>query len=101
MDLEFDTLDENSALVRTELVYPYLMVDEPSDAVALIVPCLEEGDLPVLCKLDDTVYHVANISSSALVLHKLLRISKLTYNKSATERVPIVKPQDIMNIYGG
>ena len=98
--MQIDTLDTQTAFNRISFEYPHLMIESPGDPIALIVPSLEEGSLPVLCRVDDTVYKVGTIDSSAINIYTLLRITKLSYHVSPSEIIELHTPDDIMRIYG-
>ena len=71
------SLNPNIANDRIEMPYPHVEVLTPSNAVALVVPSLTTGDLPVICKYDGTTRRIGSIARSALVLSSLRKVTRL------------------------
>lgn len=81
---------------KISMPYPNVRILEPTDAIALVLPCLEVGDLSVLCEINGTTRKLASIRNSATVISKLLRVTKLVYNKTSNESKELCSNLDIM-----
>ena len=90
------SLNQNIANDRIEMPYPHVEVLTPSNAVALVVPSLTTGDLPVICKYDGTTRRIGSIARSALVLSSLRKVTRLKFAKSANEVMELNNTEDIM-----
>lgn len=90
------SLNPNIANDRIEMPYPHVEVLTPSNAVALVVPSLTTGDLPVICKYDGTTRRIGSIARSALVLSSLRKVTRLKFAKSTNEVMELNNTEDIM-----
>ena len=90
------SLNPNIANDRIEMPYPHVEVLTPSNAVALGVPSLATGDLPVICKYDGTTRRIGSIARSALVLSSLRKVTRLKFAKSANDVMELNNTEDIM-----
>ena len=68
--------------------YPHITV-EPSNSIALVLPTLPAGDLPVLCYFEGTCRQLGSIKRSALVLKTLIAVSKVEY-VDVTKKVKVL-----------
>ncbi len=96
--MQVEELNKQTALGRVNYTYPYILVMDPGDPIALVVPSLEKGELPVLCDVDNVTYKVGEISRSALTISKLLRVTRLKYYKSKDTCVTINTAEDILRV---
>lgn len=94
--MQIETLDRQTALDRVGMSYPYLMIRTPGDPIALVVPQLEYGDMPLLCSVDGVLYKVGSIFKSALTIHTLLRVTALDYYRDANTVIQLKSADDIM-----
>lgn len=76
--------------------YPHLRLLEPSDAVALVLPSMEKGDLPVICEYEGITRKLGNIRYSALAIATLVKISKLRLCKDENTSVAIDSVSDVL-----
>jgi len=73
------SIDENIATPRTKLTYPYIRILDASDTLALIIPALEKGELPIIMTYKGVTRQLGTVTKSALELRKLLPITRLEY----------------------
>lgn len=92
------SLNENLANKRITMPYPHAKIIDVSDALALIVPSLEKGDLPVLCEHEGTLRKVGSIRNSALVLRQLSRITRVMYVKSEDVSVDVSNTDELLKV---
>lgn len=83
---------------KISLEYPYVEVTNPSDALALVLLSLDEGDLPIICISNGTKRRLRCIRKSARLLMYLLSVSPLVYVKGPEERVDLKGVYDIMEV---
>lgn len=83
---------------RISMPYPHVKILDPTDAVALILPELPTGELPVLCDLNGCTRQLASIKKSALVLRSLSNVTKLQYCISKTVSRDLTNTIDIMEV---
>lgn len=83
--MEIQSLSKNLTNDRIDMPYPHVKVLEPSDALALLIPILSQGELPVICEFEGTTRKIGSIRKSALVLKDLSRVSKMIYYKNEAE----------------
>ena len=96
--MEIPTLSPNLSNDRVSRVYPYVEVLDPSDALALVLPSLEKGDLPVLCTYQGDTRRLRKIAKSALTLNKLRKVTRVVYFKTAEEKYELKSAVDIMEV---
>ncbi len=99
--MEVNELNRQSALHRVVYEYPYVLVKNPGDPIALVVPTLEPGSLPVLCVVDDVTYKIGCIALTASTVCTLLRVTGLDLYKSAQDVIPLKTHVDVMNALCG
>lgn len=90
------SLNRNLSLDKITMPYPHVKVLDPSDAVALVVPSLPTGDLPVICEYKGSVRKIASVKYSALVLDSLRKISRLEFCKNDVSSIELKSVSDIM-----
>lgn len=83
---------------RISQPYPYVMLEKPSEPVALVLPSLPQGDLPVLCNFNNSVRKIASIRYSALAIRNLLKVSPLVFYKDAATSKRLVTSEDILEV---
>lgn len=91
-------LNENLSLDKIKMPYPHVELLDPSDAVALVVPSLTEGDLPVICKYKGSTRKIGSIAYSALTLNTLLKLSRLVFHKDEGKSFNLNNTLDIMEV---
>ena len=96
--MEIQSLSRDLTNDRVSMPYPHIKVLEPSDAIALVLPALPEGDLPVLCEYNGVCRQIGSVLKSALIINQLSKISKLEYVKSAGISVAIKTPLDAVEV---
>lgn len=96
--MEIQSLNREITNERVSISYPHVKLLEPSDAVALVLPELPKGDLPVLCEFNGTCRQIGSIMKSALVLDSLRKISKLQYCKTASDSMDILQARDAVEV---
>lgn len=92
------SLNPNIANDRISMPYPHIKVLNPSDAIALVVPSLPKGDLPVICEFDNTLRKIGSILPSALVLKSLKAVTPIEYWRSAEDGFLIKSSVDILEV---
>ena len=83
---------------RISMPYPHLEILEPSDALAIVLPQLDGGELPVLCTIGESTRRLVSIRRSAIVIRDLLSITALRYHKDAEHRIDLNTVEDIMEV---
>ena len=96
--MEIQSLNPNITNDRISMPYPHLKLLDPSDAIALILPSLKDGELPVICEYNGTVRQLAKVKKSALVLNTLLKVSGLVYAKDVNTNLKITSTSEIMEV---
>ncbi len=77
------TLNTEITNERISRPYPHVEILEPSDALALALPEMDKGDLPVLCTINGSTRRLINIKRSAVAIRDLALITKLKFHKDA------------------
>lgn len=93
---KIQSLNPNIASDTISMPYPHLRLLEPSDAVALVLPSMESGDLPVICEYEGITRKLGNVRYSALSLATLVKISKLELWKNEATKVVINCVDDVL-----
>lgn len=93
------SLDRNIANDRIEMPYPCVEVFDPSDALALVLLGLPEGDLSVICYVNDALREIRKVKNSSRTLNTLRQISRVTFHKSAHESREIKSAIDAVEVY--
>ena len=96
--IQIQSLNRNIANEHSKISYPYVEVLDPSDCVALVLPNLDAGELPVLCTFDGVQRQIGKIRKSARVLHTLMSISKLAYHESPEHSVELSTSIDCLEV---
>lgn len=96
--MPIQSLNRDIANDHEKLSYPYVEVLEPSDCIALVLPSVEKGDLPVLCTFEGKRRQIGKIALSALTLNVLCSITKLRYHKDSILSVDLNEPKDCLEV---
>lgn len=96
--MEIPSLNQNITNDHISTPYPHLMLKSPSDALALVLTSLPQGDLPVLCEYKGACRQLASIRKSALCINHLSKVSKLQYVKAVNDRVDVKDVETIMEV---
>lgn len=91
-------LSSDLANDRISRTYPYLEILEPSDALAIVLPELDSGELPVLCTLNGSTRRLASIRKSAIVIKDLLAMTALNFYRDENTSVELKTIEDIMEV---
>lgn len=83
---------------RISTPYPHVEIMDPSDALALVLLSISEGELPVLCTMNGSTRKVKSVRKSAIVLNQLSKVSKLNYHKEAGNVTELNTIEDIMGV---
>ena len=95
---QIQSLNADLTNEHIKMPYPHLMMQNPNDAVALVLTSLPTGDLPVICTYKGSTRQLIKIKRSALSILPLSKVVNLVYVKSAVESVPIKSPSDILEV---
>lgn len=95
---EIQSLNENIANDSISMPYPHLMMSDVDSALALVLPDIPTGDLPVLCEHKGIIRQVGSIRRSAIEINKLHRIGTVSYVADKGITVPIHCIEDIMEV---
>lgn len=97
--MEIQSLNRDITNERISKPYPHVLVLDPSDAIALILPELPEGDLAVLCNFNGTCRQIGSIRKSPLVLNTLRRITGIDYVVSENCKKSIRTALDALEVF--
>ena len=92
------SLNRDIANDHETVKYPYVEVLEPSDCIALILPSIEAGDLPVLCTFEGKRRQIGKIRKSALTLSALNSVTKLSFHRDAFTSIDINGPKECLEV---
>lgn len=92
------TLNSEIANDRVAKKYPYLEILEPSDALAIVLPEMDNGELPVLCTIGGSTRRLASIRLSAIAIRDLSLITALSWHKDADTAIKLETIEDIMEV---
>lgn len=95
---KIQSLDRNISNTKISMPYPHLRIIDVSDAIALVIPSLDKGDLPVICEFDGVTRQVGSIRKSALVIKQLSRITRLSYCKSEDVSIDVSDMKDLLEV---
>ena len=95
---QIQSLNKDIASPRESLQFPYVEVMNPSDCIALVLPNIEVGDLPVLCTFEGKRRQIGKILKSAKTLSTLLSITKLRYHKDIHTFVDLQNNVDCLEV---
>ena len=76
--------------------YPHVKLLQPSDAVALVIPSLDKGDLPILCEFEGELRKIGMVRYSATVLADLSKISELELHRTSSDVKRIKCVSDVL-----
>jgi hypothetical protein len=96
--MEIPTLSSDITNEHISMPYPHVRVLEPNDAIALILPELPTGDLPVVCEFNGTCRQIGSIRASATILNNLRKISAIEYYKVKGDSKLINSPLDAVEV---
>lgn len=96
--MQIETLNENYTNKKISMHYPALEVLEIDQALPVILPSIESGNLPLIGTMNGVTRQLATIDSSALNISKLLAISKLVYHTELGHTEVIATIEDIFTI---
>ena len=82
-------LNRNIANDVIDMPYPCVEIHNPVQPVAVVITSMPDGDLPVICYVNDALRQIKTVPHSALSLNVLRKVSKITYHKSASESYEI------------
>jgi len=97
--IDIPVLNRNFTNERIEMPYPHIKLLEPSDAVALVLPALATGDLPVICSVDGVTKQIGTIKNSALTISKLMKVSNIEYVAAKDSVRAIRDTHDAVDIF--
>jgi len=97
--MEIQSLNREITNEHVSIVYPHVKIVDPNDAIALVLPELPVGDLPVLCEFKGSCRQIGSILKSALVLNDLRKICKLEYHKSPETVLTITESKDAVEVF--
>lgn len=92
------SINEDYATPRSNLSYPYLRILDISDALALIVPSLPAGKLQLVMTYKGVTRVVGQISSSALCIAKLIKLSRLEFVRDKNDVTLLTTGKDILEL---
>ncbi len=95
---EIQSLNSNIANKKIKMPYPHLKVLDVSDALALIVPSLDKGDLPIICEFEGVTRQIGLVRNSALVINKLNRITRVLYCKDKDVSIDASNMKDLLEV---
>lgn len=91
-------LNQNLTNDRITMPYPHVKILKPSDSIALVVPSLPKGDLPIICEFNNTTRKIGSISNSALLLKDLMRVTPIEFWKNPSEGYLIKSSLDLLEV---
>lgn len=92
------TLSSDIANDRIAKPFPHLEILEPSDALAIVLPSIDGGELPVLCTMNGSTRRLVSIRKSAIVIKDLLAVTALRFHKDESTVLDLNTPEDIMEV---
>lgn len=90
-----EVLNATFANKKVDKPYPNLEVVTIGVALPVVLPLLQQGDLPVIGTYQGVERMLGSIDPEATNIFKLLKATKLIYNKSASEHYEINEASDI------
>lgn len=92
-------LNDTSAYKREENEYPHILLEETTDALAILVSCLEDGDVPLYIKYKGTIYRLdKKINKSPLNLSKILKVYPMTICITKDEMYRVTNTLELMDL---
>ncbi len=79
--------------------YPCVEVFDPSDALALVILGLPEGELSVICYVNDALREIRKVRNSPKTLNILRKVSRTVYRKSDEVSREINSAEDAVEVY--
>lgn len=96
--IDIPVLNQDFTNEKISMPYPHVVVLEPSDAIALVLPSLPKGDLAVICVVDGVTKQIGSIRNSAIDIHHLMKVTKLNYVKSSSAIFNVRTTQDVVDV---
>ena len=97
--IDIPVLSRDFTNERIKMPFPHIRLLDPSDAVALVLPSLDKGDLPVLCSVGGVTKQIGAIRRSAKVISALMHVTDIEYISSPGNSAKICTTQDAINIF--
>ena len=92
-------LTEDMANERTTVTYPYILVENATEALAIVMEALEEGDVPVCLNYKGNTHILdKRISKNPLNINKLLKVYPILFCLSETEKYKITNIQQVLDL---
>lgn len=95
---EIQSLNTNLTNDKIDMPYPHLYIQNPSDAVALVLTALPRGDLSVICEHKGIIKRIGSIEMSAISLKKLSKVCQLSFYCTADNSYEVKTPDSIMEV---
>lgn len=95
---EIRSLNPDIVNGKISMPYPHVELLEPTDAAATLIKLLPTGDLSIICEVKGKRRRIGSIRKSAIAIQDLMRVSKLAYCRSATERKILTSGEDILEV---
>lgn len=96
--MEIPSLNRDITNEHISMPYPHIMLHNPTDALAVVLESIDNGDLPILCEYKGSCRQLAAVRKSALVINTLSKVCNLSYVKAPSESVPIQSVYDILEV---
>ena len=91
--------DDNSAYKITSVEYPHILIEDTTEALAVLVSCLEDGDIPLYIEFNGTTHRLdKTISKSPLNLSKILKVYPMTIYVSKDELYKVTNTSELMDL---
>lgn len=92
-------LNENSGYSKSNIEYPSIEILNATDALAVLMSCLEQGDIPVYLKHNDNLHKLKfGVNPNPLNIKKLISIYKIAIHKSATESFIVSNTTELLDL---
>ena len=93
-------LDDSFSHNKVSRQYPYITLNPVNTAaLPLIVTLLEDGEVPILFSVNDSVYEIAKVSRSPINLRKLLEVYEFDVVLSESESRHISNTKELMEAF--
>lgn len=98
--LRTQTLDvDNFSKRKTSITYPNFVLRGMTEVTPVVVPLLDEGEVPVISEYNGKKVVVARMTESAYNVWKLLRTHEaISYNPNETESYEIRSIKDYLDL---
>lgn len=91
-------IDEDIATPHTKRRYPFIRLLDANDALALIVPSLPPGELPIVMTYKGSTRQLGTVEKSALALCKLLPITRIEYVRASDDSTLLTTNMDMLEM---